>query len=452
VTPDEAHIAEKSKSTARKIWHFKADNVRDVAFASSRKFIWDAALTEIGGRPVRAQAFYPSVAMPLWDKYATHTVIHTLKTYSRLTVDFPYPVATAVNGPIWGMEYPMLAFCGGRPTSSGYYSRQAKYLMIGVVIHEVGHNFFPMIVNSDERRWAWMDEGLNSFCQIIAEQTFEHGFPLRRGAAENIADFMRTADHQSIMTNPESLRNNGTVSYEKTAIGLYILRNEVMQPGVFDMAFKEYARRWAFKHPEPADFFRSIEDASGYALSWFWRSWFYEAQPLEMGIGRVKHYLVQRSRAAEGYIDPHQMPVHAVTEEVCYVDGWPELRDRYTNQENTSGEASATLVQDMLRNASISLDTVNAYHVYQVNVERNEGCILPVQLQAIYADGSSALYRLPAEVWITGNRSFLKEVYSEKAIVGFVLDPDHKVPDADRANDFFPREEIGKQFETADLR
>jgi Peptidase family M1 domain len=452
VRPEEARIAQKTKATGRKIWHFQARNVRDIAFASSRKFIWDAAQTEVGNHKVIAQSFYPSEAMPLWDKYATHAIIHTLKTYSQLTLDYPYPVASAVHGPIWGMEYPMLAFCGGRPTSSGYYSRQAKYLMIGVIIHEVGHNFFPMIVNSDERRWAWMDEGLNSFCQIIAEQTFEHGFPLRRGAADNISSFMLSSDHQPIMTNPESLRDNGATSYEKAAIGLYILRNEVMAPGVFDMAFKEYARRWAFKHPEPADFFRSIEDASGYALSWFWRTWFYEAQPLEMSIGRVKHYLVNKERASKAYIDPHAMPMATKPREVCYVDGWPELKDRYSDQESASGEASAEVVEGMLRNAPTMLDTVNAYHVYQVNVERNGACILPMQLEAIYADGTRERYRLPAEVWMTGHHSFLKEVYSDKAIVGFVLDPDHAVPDADRSNDFFPRNEGGKQFETADLR
>jgi Peptidase family M1 domain len=452
VKPEEALLAQKSKATTRKIWHFQAQNVRDIAFASSRKFIWDAAETEIGGKKVRAQSFYPSEAMPLWDKYATHTIIHTLKTYSGLTLDYPYAVASAVNGPVWGMEYPMLAFCGGRPTSSGYYSRQAKYMMIGVVIHEVGHNFFPMVVNSDERRWAWMDEGLNSFCQIIAEKTFEHGFPLRRGAAASIADFMLTSDHQPIMTNPESLRDNGAISYEKTAIGLNILRNEVMGPVVFDMAFKEYVRRWAFKHPEPADFFRTMEDASGHALSWFWRTWFYEAQPMEMGISRVKHYLLNKNRAAKDFIDPHHIPLQRKGAEVCYVDGWPELKDRYSDQTSTSGESSEEIVQDMMRNAPLAADTVRAYHVYQVSIERNGGCILPIQLEAIYVDGTRERFRLPAEVWMTGLRTFVKEVYADKAILGFVLDPEHAVPDTDRSNDFFPREEAVTKFETADLR
>lgn len=452
ISPEEAKANQKSRAKGRKVWHFRADNVRDVAFASSRKFAWDAATLHLGERKVLAQSLYPQEGIPLWDKYATHAILHTLQTYSRLSLDYPYPVATAVHGPVWGMEYPMMAFCGGRPTSSGYYSRQAKYLMIGVVIHEVGHNFFPMIVNSNERRWAWMDEGVNSFCQIIAEQTFERGFPLRRGSAERIADLMRGTDHQPIMTNPESLRDNSVVSYEKTAVGLYLLRHEVMGPDVFDMAFKEYARRWAFRHPEPADFFRTLEDASGYALSWFWRTWFYEAQPLEMGIRKVKHYLLPKSRAAKDYLDPHAIPPPGPAAWSCYTDDKPALQDRYSGMESTSAEANEEFLEGLLYQAKTSPDTSKAFHVYQVQVERNGGCILPVQVQALYADGSRELFRLPAEVWMMGNSTFVKEVYSDQPILAFVLDPDHLIPDIDRSNDLFPRANGKLQFETADLR
>ncbi len=452
VKPEEAKANQKSKAKGRKVWHFQASNVRDVAFASSRKFAWDAAYVQIGANKVLTQSLYPNEAIPLWDKYATHAIIHTLQTYSRLSIDYPYPVATAVHGPVWGMEYPTLAFCGGRPTSSGYYSRQAKYLMIGVVIHEVGHNFFPMIVNSNERRWAWMDEGLNSFCQIIAEQTFEKGFPLRRGPADNLADFMLSPDHQPIMTNPESLRDNASISYEKTAVGLYILRNEVMGPTAFDMAFKEYARRWAFRHPEPADFFRTIEDASGHALSWFWRTWFYESQSLEMGIGKVKHFLLSKNRAAKGYVDPHQIAMPGPTSWSCYSDDKPELTDHYSGMESTSAEANDEFLRDLLQQAKAKPDTSTALHAYQVVVERNGGCILPVQVQALFADGSRVRYRLPAEVWMQGNPTFVKEIYSDRPILAFVLDPDHLIPDTDRSNDIFPRENGRQQFETADLR
>ncbi|HEX2900797.1 MAG TPA: M1 family metallopeptidase [Bacteroidia bacterium] len=452
VKPEEAKANQKSKAKGRKVWHFQAKNVRDVAFASSRKFAWDAAYIQMGDRKVLTQSLYPNEAIPLWDKYATHAIIHTLQTYSRLAMDYPYDVATAVHGPVWGMEYPTLAFCGGRPTSSGYYSRQAKYLMIGVVIHEVGHNYFPMIVNSNERRWAWMDEGLNSFCQIIAEQTFERGFPLRRGSADKIAEFMLSSDHQPIMTNPESIRDNASLSYEKTAVGLYILRQEVMGATAFDMAFKEYARRWAFRHPEPADFFRTLEDASGHALSWFWRTWFYEAQPLEMGIGKVKHYLLAKNRAAKGYVDPHQIPMPGPTTWSCYSDDKPELEDHYTGMESTSAEANDEFLRDLLQQAQSRPDTTNAFHAYQVIVERNGGCILPVQVQAVFADGSRVRYRLPAEVWMQGNQTFVKEIYSDRPILAFVLDPDHLIPDTDRSNDIFPRENGRQQFETADLR
>ena len=452
VRPEEARVNQKSKAKGRKVWRFEAKNVRDVAFASSKKFAWDAAAIEIGGKRILVQSLYPSEAVPLWDKYATHAIIHTLRTYSALSLDYPYPVATAVHGPVWGMEYPMLAFCGGRPTSSGYYSRQAKYLMIGVVIHEVGHNFFPMIVNSNERRWAWMDEGLNSFCQILAEQSFERGFPLRRGGVENLVAAMGTPDDQPIMTNPESIRDNGLISYEKAAIGLYLLRQEVMGPEVFDMAFREYARRWAFKHPEPADFFRTLEDASGNALSWFWRTWFYEANGMEMGIGKVQHYLLAKDRAPKGHIDPHQMPPPSPTNWACYTDDKPELSDRYTGMEGSSAESNDEFFQEIMGLSRNKLDTATAFHVYQVQVERNGHGILPVQVQALFADGSRERYRLPAEVWMTGNSRFVKEIYSDKPILAFVLDPDHLLPDTDRSNDVFPRSDGRMQFETADLR
>ena len=452
VTAKEAALASRTKPKGRKTWRFSARNVRDMAFAASRKFIWDAAEIELGNNKVRAQSFYPKEGMPLWDKYATHAIIHTLQTYSKLTFDFPYPVATAVHGPVWGMEYPMLAFCGGRPTSSGYYSRQAKYRMIGVVMHEVGHNYFPMIVNSNERRWAWMDEGFNSFCQIIAEESFEKDFLLRRGHVRVIDALMKGQDHQAILTSPDELRDNSTISYHKTALGLNILRNEILGPSLFDDAFKAYANRWAFRHPEPSDFFRTIEDVAGHDLSWFWRTWFYENADFEMGISRVMHCTVTQDadEKSEYGADPHAVAHFRLPPTTYYSQARPELKDRYTGQEYKKLQAHEVALREILENSEA--DTAHSQHVYQVLIERKGRGILPLQLEAWLADGSSRKFQIPAQVWIKGNNQFVKEIISEKELVAIMLDPEQVVPDLDRSNNFFPRKKENLKFEVPSLR
>ena len=317
VTPAEAKANEKTKSKRKKTWTFKAENVRDFAFASSRKFIWDAQAHTGGGKSVLAMSFYPNEGEPLWSKYSTRAIVHTMDVYSRYTFEYPYPVAISVNGPIFGMEYPMICFNGPRPLPDGTYfgktdvrlqRRFSKYALISVIIHEVGHNYFPMIVNSDERQWTWMDEGLNSFLQFLAEQEWEEDYPSRRGYPKDIVGFMTSDWQRPIMTNSESLRQFGNNAYAKAATALNILRETILGRALFDYAFKQYAQQWKFKRPMPADFFRIMEDASGVDLDWFWRGWFYSVDHVDIAIGEVREYQLKtkepRARQAGGKKGP----------------------------------------------------------------------------------------------------------------------------------------------------
>ncbi|MEL6987423.1 MAG: M1 family metallopeptidase [Bacteroidota bacterium] len=294
-TEKEAIQREKGKSKKTKTWTYKADNVRDFAFASSRKFIWDAmAVKQSDGSKVMAMSMYPKEGNPLWEQYSTKAVAHTLKWYSHYTFDYPYPVAWSIHAARIGMEYPMICFNFGRPEKDGTYSERTKYGMIGVIIHEVGHNYFPMIVNSDERQWTWMDEGLNTFLQYLTEQQWERDYPSRRGPAYKIVDYMKgdKSKISPIMTNSESIFQFGNNAYGKPATALNILRETVMGRELFDHAFKEYANRWKFKHPTPADFFRTMEDASAVDLDWFWRGWFYTNDHNDQQLVDVEYFKV----------------------------------------------------------------------------------------------------------------------------------------------------------------
>ena len=299
-TQAEAEKLEKGKSTEKKTWIFKAENVRDFAWTSSRKFIWDAMAVKQGGKDVMAMSYYAKEGNPLWEQYSTRVVAHTIKSYSEKTFDYPYPTAISVEGSN-GMEYPMICFNYGRPDKDGTYSEAVKYGMISVIIHEVGHNFFPMIVNSDERQWTWMDEGLNTFMQFMAEQEWDRDYPSRRGPAHKIVPYMRSEKQylEPIMTNSENIIQFGPNAYAKPATALNILRETVMGRELFDFAFKEYARRWMFKHPTPEDLFRTLEDASAVDLDWFWRGWFYGTEPVDIAIQDVKWFKLDNRTPAE---------------------------------------------------------------------------------------------------------------------------------------------------------
>jgi Peptidase family M1 domain len=427
ITTEEATANEKSRSTETKTWKFAAENVRDFAIAASRKFAWDAASVKVGNKSVLAMSYYPKEASPLWNKYATHAIMTTLKVYSRYSVDYPYPVAIAVNGPVWGMEYPMICFCGGRPESSGgSYSSQTKYSTISVIIHEVGHNFFPMIINSDERNWAWMDEGFNSFFQYLTETEFEPNYPHRRGNPSGMANFLAGPNVNPIMTNPESMIANGSTTYGKTAAGLYLLREKIMGHKVFDMAFREYAQRWAFKHPEPADFFRTMKDASGVNLDWFWRAWFYGTEPYDANLQSVS-WLKESTRSFETPFEKESHP----SDQVFYVDGKPELVDAMTQTEVTIFEP-----YEYIRNKAMDIkkESMGTF-IYTVVIENDGGCPLPVTLTAIMAGGEVRHYPLPAEIWIKNNADFITEIRSFSNVVAFSLDYHQEWPDYDRGND-----------------
>lgn len=444
VTPEEAADNSEGRASRKvKTWKFSAQNVRDFAIASSRKFAWEASLVDVGKNEVLVQSFYPNEAVPLWNKYATHSAIHALKVYSRMTVDYPYPVCNVINGPVWGMEYPMMAFCGGRPNLGGGYSRYVKYAMISVVMHEVGHNFFPMVINSDERRWAWMDEGLNSFCQFIAEQEFEPNYPSRRGFPEKIAGYMRSSDQNPIMTNPESILQNGRTSYEKTAVGLNILRETVMGREVFDMAFKEYANRWKFKHPEPSDFFRTMEDASGVDLDWYWRAWFYSTDPVDIGISLFEDEFESES-GPSAFLEisgPNLTQIRNLEEiRQFYVDERPELQDGYSSK---TGIHAGDPVDTLLAAFIGAVATGESGHsdekqvfTTKITLENIGGVPMPVTLKIFYANGQSEILRYPAQIWMKNNTTFLAKITSDQQVIAVSADPQKELPDIDRENNF----------------
>ena len=452
VTPAEAKENEKSKAEGSKTWVFRAEDVRDFAWASSRKFVWDAAHVQVGSREDRvwAMSFFPNEGDPLWSKYSTHSVIHALQVFSKHTFDYPYPVAISVHGPVFGMEYPMICFNGPRPEDDGTYSRRTKYALISVVIHEVGHNWFPMIVNSDERQWTWMDEGLTTFCQFLAEREWEEKYPSRRGMPPSIASYMKRDDEMPIMTNSESLRYFGSNAYAKPAVALNILRESVLGRENFDYAFKEYANRWKFKRPTPADFFRTMEDASGVDLDWFWTGWFYTTEHVDVGISGVKLYQMDtkdpdvekpRERAEREEEDAKLLTNQRNRGVKRYTDQYPDLLDFY----NTNGEYDITKTdrddfQEFLKKLEDHEREVlesNRYF-YQIELTNEGGLVMPVVLRVVYDDGEVKVMRLPAELWKRDSRRTSKLLVSTKKVVSIELDPNLEIADADRSNNDWP--------------
>ena len=382
----------RPKRSGMLTWHFKAENVRDFAWVSSKTYVWDAAGYRYrpGGETIQVHSLYPRDAMPLWDKVSTRATVQTLKTYGRLAFEYPYPKAVNVHGPVFGMEYPMIAFCGARPQPDGSYSEGIERALIGVTIHEVGHNWFPMIVASDERKWTWMDEGLNTFLQYYGEQDYaktycgtvwtqteDCTFPSRRGPAKGIVDYMRDPDQVPIMTESDIIHKDfGNNGYSKPATGLVMLREHVLGEDSFDDSFGEYSKKWMFKHPQPADFFRSMEEGAGENMAWFWRGWFYSTHANDQALANVT---VQESDSLIG----------------------------------TSDRCS---------------------YYYRIQVE-NEGClVMPVELEVSFDDGSVERFDLPVDVWRDNELSFRKGFFSDKKVSKVVLDPDEAYADVDRTD------------------
>ncbi|MDF1666342.1 MAG: M1 family metallopeptidase, partial [Planctomycetota bacterium] len=449
VTPKEAKANEKSRSKKTKTWIYKAKNVRDFAFASSRKFIWDAQGIKRGKRTVMCMSYYPNEGEPLWSRYSTHSIIHTINVYSRYTFDYPYPVAISVNGPVGGMEYPMICFNGPRPEKDGTYSPRTKYGLISVIIHEVGHNYFPMIVNSDERQWTWMDEGLNTFVQYLAEQEWEENYPSRRGEPANIVGYMKSTEQVPIMTNSESILRFGSNAYAKPATALNILRESILGRELFDFAFKEYARRWKFKRPQPADFFRTMEDASGVDLDWFWRGWFYSTNHCDIAIDKVAVYTIDppEPEKSKGLAKkdrserPETLSKKRNKNLARRADKYPELYDFYNKYDElnvTDGDKKsfkrfwASLTKDDKALFKIKR------HFTVVHLKNIGGLVMPIVLRAEFKDGTSQEFRIPAEIWRQNSESAAKLLLTKKEVKSITLDPHLETADVDLSNNFFP--------------
>jgi len=457
VKPVEAEQNRINSTGKTNTWHFKADNVRDFAWGASNAFVWDAWGREIDGKTVMAMSFYPSEGMPMWDKFSTHAIAHTLEFYSKMVFPYPYPVAISMNGPIYGMEYPMLSFNGPRPLENGTYAnnkgpwKYQKQSLISVVIHEVGHNWFPMMVNSDERSWAWMDEGLNTYIQTLAELEWSEKYEPKRGEPHKIATYMKRDDDVPIMTNPDSITSLGNNSYAKPAAALSVLRDTVVGPELFDAAFAHYSQQWAFKRPYPSDFFRSIEDATGTDLSWFWRSWFYGTDHVDLAVDNVSVFVkdlpnpaikqaLKRERKKEATVLTKKR-AHSQTV-LKYADRYPSVLDFYDTYDPFEVTESDLEAFDDL------MDTVedkhrpffSTQHYYNtIEITNKSGMPSPVILQVTYADQSNENVHIPADIWRKNKDTFTKLLIRSQPIVKVELDPMLETADVNIENNVFPR-------------
>ena len=452
VTQAEAEAAEKGFSDKKKTWKFSAKNVRDFGISTSRKFILDMMAVKLNNNSVMAVSIYPKEANPFWGETATRTVAHTLKSYSAHTFDYPYPKAVSVSAEDQGMEYPMICWNYGRPDENGVLSERIKNGMIGVTIHEVGHNFFPMIVNSDERQWSWMDEGLNTFMQYMAEQEMGTNFPSSRGPASKIVPYMSGDQKflEPIMSNSETIVQFGSNAYGKPATGLNILRETIMGRELFDHAFKVYANRWKFKHPTPEDFFRTMEDASAVDLDWFFRGWFYSTDVVDIGVKEVKQYYVSQTVTKE------------LKDAVVRRGRFGEEKGPFVYLvAGTSSELSASDKKALaLSNVNLLSDYVNTKftadeksnikspkYFYEVEFNKPGGMIMPIIVELTYDDDSKEVFKYPAQIWRKNNETAKKIYATEKAIKKIQLDPKLETADVDITNNTWPKEEAKSKFD-----
>ena len=461
VNEKEAIKNEKQRKKGMKTWHFKAENVRDFGWASSRKFIWDAMVVKQNSNDVLAMSFYPKEGNPLWEQYSTKTVAHTLKCYSKYTFDYPYPVAISVHSKWIGMEYPMICFNGGRPDEDGTYSKRTKYGMISVIIHEVGHNYFPMIINSDERQWTWMDEGLNTFLQYLTEQEFEKGYPSRRGPAYRIVDYMKGNKKRisPIMTNSESIHQFGNNAYGKPATAMNILRESIMGRELFDYAFKTYANRWMFKHPNPEDLFRTMEDASSVDLDWFWRGWFYSTDHVDISLDNVRYYKINNQNPNENNAEKkkkfEEIKAKDISNQrnkdiVTYREIDSKLSDFYTSYD----EFSTTEKQlKKFENFQSKLDEDEKQilkedkHYYEIKFKNVGGLVMPIFLDFTLENKTHELVKIPAEIWMKNNTQITKVFAFDKEVKQIELDPFLETADTDRNNNYWPVKVEPTKFE-----
>jgi hypothetical protein len=451
VTEEEARKKEKSRSKKKSTWVFHAENVRDFAFAHSRKFIWDAQAVKVGDNTVMAMSLYPKEGNPLWAKESTKAIKNTLEVYSERTFDYPYPVAYSVHAASIGMEYPMICFNFGRPNKDGTYSQRTLESMVGVIIHEVGHNYFPMIVNSDERQWTWMDEGLNSFLERETKLERYPDYNHTSGSPKGMTYFMKGDKSQMrpIMTMSDNMtyRDFGPNGYTKPSAALTLLRYTVMGEELFDKAFKEYAQRWMFKHPKPADFFRTMEDASGVDLDWFWRGWFYTTDHVDIEVDEVKWFKLR-----EEQVDPERRSRRAQAgdlasrqaskgEKATDFSNGPQEFSVLNTAPNMYGEFMNRVDDNAIR---AKLAGKNIYEIKLTNVG---GLVSPVIVEFTYKDGSKEIERLPAEIWRFNENEVTKVFVKDKEVTNIVIDPKEETADINTSNNVFPKREGSSRFD-----
>lgn len=443
----EAVQREKSKSKQKKTWKFTADNVRDFAFATSRKFIWDAQAVKIADKTVLAMSYYPKEGNPLWEKESTQAVKNTLLGYSKFSINYPYPQATSVHAASLGMEYPMICFNHGRPKDDGTYTDQLKWGMIGVIVHEVGHNFFPMIINSDERQTTWMDEGLNTFVQHLTQTMYYPDMPSRRGPASMIVPYMKSDPtlQRPLMVNSESVvrSNFGNEQYAKCATALNILRETVMGPELFDKAFKEYCERWAFKHPKPADLFRTLEDASAVDLDWFWRGWFFTTDNNNQSIAKVKWFKTNaETKTIENKnITAKEGDLNSTTSGTLDFSAGPQPLTVANTPEGAYGDFRSRVDDKAI------LAKLNGKNIYEVTFANKGGLVMPVIIEWTYKDGTKEIEKIPAEIWRLNEQVATKTFVKDKEVVNIVLDPKGETADVSLEDNVFPRKEEASQFD-----
>lgn len=464
ITLDEAKQREQNPNkTEYKTWEYTATNVRDFAWGSSRKFVWDAMGIMQANKRVMCMSYYPKEAYGLYRKFSTKVVAHTIRVYSKYTIDYNYPTAISVEAAN-GMEYPMICFNFGRTEKDGTYSERTKYGMIGVIIHEVGHNFFPMIINSDERQWSWMDEGLNTFVQFLAEQEFDNNYPSSRGPAFKIVDYMKMPKEQlePIMTNSENIVQFGNNAYGKPATALNILRETIMGRKLFDHAFKEYCRRWAFKHPEPSDFFRTMEDASGVDLDWFWRGWFYDIEPVDIALDSVKSYQVTKGtsvpvdmdttviRANKMSVASHISQLRNKQEGMQFlVDKDTALRDFYYYYDPKKDTAKTTIIENAYSNWE-TIEDFSKYegkYIYELYFTNKGGLVMPIIIEWTFEDGTKEIDRINAYIWRKNEKKVTKAFIKSKKVKSIQIDPFLETADIDTKNNAWPQSSTMTKFE-----
>ncbi|OSZ80460.1 aminopeptidase [Chitinophagaceae bacterium IBVUCB2] len=460
VTLDEALNASKTKSKAKKTWIYKADNVRDFAWTSSRRFVWDAMATNVEGKNVMSMSYYAKEAYPIYSKFSTKAVAHTLKTYSKFSFPYPYPVAISVEGN-QGMEYPMISFNPGRANKDGSYSEGSKNAAILVIIHEVGHTFFPMIVNSDERQWTWMDEGLNSYLQYLTQELWDNKYPSDGGVPSAITDYMKLPKEQlePIMTNSENINNFGANAYDKVATGLNMLRETIVGRELFDNAFREYSRRWAFKSPTPADFFRTIEDATGEDLDWFWRGWFYGTDAVDISIDTVKHakpdvnavpnqvndtvvYRPLAKPAVNEFEDLSKIRNKTDKSIVFETDKDTTLRDFYWRYARDIEKYDTAKYPITVKAQTEKLDAEGQAkygnkNLYEITFSNKGGLVMPIILEWTFKDGTKEIERIPAQVWRKNEKKVIKTFMKDKEVASVKLDPYKETADIDESNNTY---------------